>query len=162
MGVSANPAQFVAKLQRATANMQAADRAAVRAAALAATTVIRGEVRQAVPSGRLSGVGRKGTRVSVGFNVRGTTNPTALITARGPLHLVENDTSPHQIPKERTARSRRASKRIRLADGSVRGTVQHPGTRGKKPFAKGKQKAQAPARAAFQGVVADSIRKAFN
>lgn len=160
MGASRSPAELVRKLENAARSVESAGRAGVRSAALAATTVIRHEVAAVVPSGRLSGVGKSGAKVSVGFDVKGTTNPTALIRARGPLHLVENKTKPHPItPKRRRGGAGKVG--LRLKDGNVRSAVNHPGTKGQRPFAKGTAKAGPPAAAAFNAAIRGSMVRSF-
>lgn len=155
MGTSRNPAEFAAKLARLPDAVKRAEKAGVRAAALAATTIIRQNVNAVVPGGKLRGVGKAGAKVGVGFDVKGTNNPTALVSARGPLQLVESPTKPHVEPKPGGKRR----KALRLADGQVRARVQHPGTKGQKPFAKGRERAIVPAALAFNAEVRSTIRK---
>jgi hypothetical protein len=57
--------------------------------------------------------------------------------ATGPLHLVENSTGAHTIPRA-GGRRRRKRKVLMFSDGEFRRSVEHPGTKGQKPFAKGK------------------------
>lgn len=135
--------------------LQAAQTRGIRQGALAVTTAIRAEIRADTGDMRLSGVGRRGARVGARFDVKGTVNPTAIVTATGPLHLIERSTQPHPI----TPRGRRVSKRwqnaaakgkadpskpIYLAgakalhfDGRFSMSAQHPGTGAKRPFARG-------------------------
>lgn len=82
---------------------------------------------------RLSGVGRSGARLGVGFDVKGETSPTALLRWRGPAHLVNNPTRAHEI----AARRRRGSGAVlKLPDGYAP-KVPHPGTAGKHFFEAG-------------------------
>ena len=122
--------------------LQRAQVQGVRKSALLVTTAIRSEIRAATGDNRLSGVGARGARVGAQFDVKGTTNPTAIITAKGPLHLVERDTSPHLI----IPRGRRVGKRgrrlkggqvLHMSGGGFATSAEHPGTSGKHPFEKG-------------------------
>ena len=139
MGTSNSVAEFVGKIDQAGKAIQKVNRDAVNDAALAGKRIIEGSIRTVVPDMNMSGVG-KGAKVGVRYDIKGSRNPTALMRATGPLHLVENSTGAHTIPR---AASRRRGKRKRLAfpDGSVRRSVQHPGTKGQAPFAKGKKAA---------------------
>ena len=88
-------------------------------------------------------------RFSVGFNIKGTTNPTSLIRARGPWGLVENGAKPHSIPKRgqlarrsRLGRGGFSDRKAMPINGNFRYVVRnHPGTRGKQPFRKGLDRA---------------------
>ena len=107
--------------------------------------------------GRLSGVGKKGAKVGARYDVKGSTNPTALITATGPMQLIERDTKAHTIPKPR----RRGRKRYAVIDGHAYASAQHPGTRGKRPFEKGWRRAAPQAPAVFQAAVRDAVRRGW-
>ena len=125
----------------------------VRIAALAITNSIRDEIRSATGGDmRISGVGRRGARVGARFDIKGTQNPTAMIRAIGPLHLLERDTQPHLIKP----RSRRGAKALAIGDGFA-ASVEHPGTRGKHPFQRGFDRKQAE----VPGIVQAEIRKAM-
>lgn len=151
MGVSRSPAELAAKLESfGKVHLSAAQREGVRKGALLVTTAVRRELARAVPSGRLRNVGKRGARVSVGFDApKSLSNPVALVRMRGPAHLVENPTAPHRIaPRKRGARAlRNAAARgerstnrraLRFPDGEMRASVQHPGIkRGKQPFKRG-------------------------
>jgi len=123
---------------RLPGELQKAQRRGVQQSALVVTRSIRQQVQNATGGdSRLSGVGRRGARVGVRYEVKGTTNPTALIRATGPMHLLEHNTAPHMIqPKRKKIRA------LRLANGSFAAHVRHPGTRAKVPFEKGYLKAR--------------------
>lgn len=130
----------------------------IRAGALAVTRSIRAETAQATGGdSRLSGVGRRGARVGARYDVKGVTNPTALIRATGPFQLIEHDTSAHPIRPRR----RRRGGRLRLADGSFRAGVRHPGTRAKRPFARGVTRAQSEPGKALDRAVQDAIKRSL-
>lgn len=159
----ASPEAFADKMGRLANDLRKSQREFVTESALAATTVYRAAIRGAVPSGRLRNVGRSGATVGVGFDVRGQVNPVAKIRARGPLQLVEWATRPHRIIPRASRRSagigglgssraRRqslydylfgggggiggAALRLPEARGRspFRGVVDHPGSRGKRPW----------------------------
>lgn len=80
------------------------------------------------PGGLIRGVGRKGSKWRVRYDVKGYQNPVGIIRMYGAVHLVNNDTAAHEIAPRR----RKAMKFP--SGGFARGPVQHPGTRGKKFF----------------------------
>jgi len=115
-------------------------------------------------TGKFVGVRPATHRLTVGFNVKGTYNPTALLVARGPWGLIEYGAAPHEITanlgklnyeKGRGKRARASRQRdldiaygarglfsgvkpLRLPYGEPRYRVyNHPGTKGKHPFRKG-------------------------
>jgi hypothetical protein len=115
----------------------------------------------------MSNVGKQagGARLGVRYNIKGVTNPTALLIATGPWGLVEYDVGPHMITPRldrigakgisRADRTRmvrqRELNRVFGARGTYRGKqamptgvgvgfayrVNHPGTTAKKPFRTG-------------------------
>lgn len=141
-------------------DLQRSQREMVGEAALAATNVYRGSIRAAAPSGRLRNVGARGAAVGAGYDVVGQVNPVAKIRARGPIQLLEWETKPHRIiPKASrrlggtrgfTARQRQqslygylfgggggyGSAALAMPDGKYRNAVNHPGTSGKRPWAR--------------------------
>ena len=131
-----------------TVGLPVGARQGVEAAALVVTTAARASI--AAGSGGdsyLSNVG-SGARVGARYDIKGTQNPTALIRATGPLHLLDNPTSPHRITaKQRRGRRRNRDFRSRFyttvnMSGATplrtpygpRYNVWHPGTRGKRTF----------------------------
>jgi hypothetical protein len=138
--------------------LQAAEQRGVRKSALLVTRGIRDEVRAATGDNRLSGVGRRGARVGAKYDVSGGTNPTAVIRATGPLHLIDRDTDPHTI----APRKRRGAKALRLANGSFAASVRHPGTRGKHVWGKGIGKTRAGTRRVFANEIHTAMVKAIS
>lgn len=133
-------------------------RRGVQQAALYVTTEIRKNIRIATGGDMwMSGVGRRGARVGAGYDIKGTVNPTAFIKAKGPLHLLERDTSPHVIPRKR----RYGRKRYAAFGGNVYSWVQHPGTRGKHPFERGWKTARAKTPEIFQKEIHDAVKKVW-
>lgn len=139
MGTSRSTAEFVGKINRAGDAFRKAERDALNEAAFAGKKIIEGSIRSVVPDLRMS-MGGRNAKVGVRYDIKGTRNPSALMRATGPLHLVENDTSPRVIPKAR--RRRGARKMLRLPDGGIRRSVNHPGTKGQQPFAEGRKAAE--------------------
>lgn len=168
-------AKFHAKTRRyATAWQQANVRAVQQAALTTKNSVL------ALTPKTLSGVGKRGARLGVSYNVRGFYgNPTALVRATGPFHLIERDTAPHQIPRtassrriklesgrlsakrELTGRTLSGRKRLRLPGGWVMGPVSHPGTKGKHPFERGVNRAEPLTRQVFRRAHTTALARTF-
>jgi hypothetical protein len=155
MGTSRSAAELNKKMQDIATTIPRATRAGVTQASQAAkeTIIAVAASRGVSRSSRIAG-----GKWSVGYNVKGTTNPTSLIRIRGPFHLVESNTRAHEIKARRApgSRSRRRGKRALAFDGVVRTRVQHPGTRGKHIFRDAKQRImkQTPP-AVFKHILAD-------
>lgn len=137
--------------------LQKAQRVGVGRAALHVTREIRQEIRVATGGDmRLSNVGARGARLNARFDVRGTVNPTALIRATGPMQLIEYDTKPHEIRPRR----RRGTKVLKLPNGYVP-KVRHPGTRGKRPFARGAERGALRSAEKFNEAIEQAMRRTF-
>jgi hypothetical protein len=152
----------------------------VNAAALKVTTEIRDATRRDTGGdSRLSGVGKSGARLGARYKVYGGDNQTAYISATGPYHLLERNTSPHLISAGRrlsrkwqnaVARGRISAdsdriytrgKRALKFNGRFASNVEHPGTRGKHTFERAWKRAAPKAPEIFQREVAASLRKAW-
>lgn len=106
-----------------------ANRIAVNRSALAITADVRAAILASTGDSRLSGVGRSGAKVGARYDVKGAGNPTALIRATGPLHLIERPTSAHPI-RPRARRRRRSTRPPALVvNGHPYASVDHPGSR---------------------------------
>ena len=145
MGKSTSVAQFSGKIQKAGANLKAAQKPAIEREALAAKKYMQTAARMAAGADmRLSGM--KGRKLDVGYQSHGT---KATVFARGPWGLTEFGAGPHIISSRRGGGSRR-SRSTRLSafgpsigrGGRVRGAInipgigwrlyaRHPGTKGK-------------------------------
>lgn len=151
--------QFVRKMDRTAVELARADRVAVERAAFTMKQYTLASLRRAAPSGRLRGVGKKGARLGVRYDVKGQRNPVALVRATGPWQFIENDTKAHQIPK---ARGRRARKRYAVTPYGVFARVNHPGTKGKHPWrlgvAAGTPRAEREVRSSVTGALARGLR----
>jgi hypothetical protein len=148
-------ADLAASAARMPAELQKAQRRGVQQAALLTTRTIRAEIRAATGGDmRLSGVGRRGARVGARYDIKGVENPTALITATGPLHLIERPTRPHLItPKRRKA--------LRFKDGSFSMSAESRGTRGRQPFGRGVKKAAPQTGALFDREIQKAIARGW-
>lgn len=132
-------------------------RKGVNEAALTVTLSTRAEIATATKgSNRLSGVGLRGAKVGAGFDVKGTQNPTALIRARGPLHLIERDTKAHVVAPRRKQALFGAG-----FDHPVSHPIRTPGTKGKHPFEKGVDRAIPVAEAIVHRAVLNAYTQAF-
>ena len=88
-----------------------------------------------IASASAAGLGAPGSTLGKGrrkwnvrYRVRGFETVVGTVSYSGPVHLMNNDTAPHEIAPRR-------KKALAFPDGNVRlGPVQHPGTRGKKFF----------------------------
>jgi hypothetical protein len=131
-----SPADAAKKMRQTADALREAKRDAVKAAALSATTIIRAEIKQAAPSGRLT---PRQVRVGAGYQVYGTdAAPYAEIRPRGPIGLIEGDIKAHDIRPRSRRKPKAGSKRTALAiGGNFRAVVRHPGTKGKHPWEKG-------------------------
>lgn len=114
-----------------------ANRVGVEKACLAGKNVMLANMTAALGGNRLSGVGKKGARVGVRYDVVGYQNPVGIIKYTGPVHLANSGTQPHEIePRSRqtTAKGnrRRGSAKALTVGQDFYARVHHPGTRGKK------------------------------
>lgn len=143
MGVSSSPEALVAKLTACATAYADLDRTLV----VEAAALQRRAVLAAAPAS-LRGVGKRGAKLSVSTNYGGSgASPQALVFAKGPWQLIERDTSPHQIPRQRRSATFEGVFGHAVIPGGaeggthgkrgVRTRVQHPGTKGKHPWQKG-------------------------
>lgn len=132
-----------------------AERTSVGQAALKAKTIHVGFLRQATGGDlRMSGVGRNGTRVNARYDTTRAGN--AVVYARGPVHLLERPSKPHEIivrSKQRRRRSYSGAKALGVPGRPV-AKVQHPGVRNpKRPWSRGA--------AAARPVIERTIRRQY-
>lgn len=153
------PEEWARRANGFAGGLQETQRKAVGAAAFAAKKEIATEVRKVVGADmRLTGVGKRGAKLSVYYNVVGYKNPTATIAMRGPVHLVERPTKPHRVPRVR----KRGRKRVVVIPGvGVRASANHPGTHGQYPFKKGTERGKPKAVAAFNDTIVREFRGTF-
>lgn len=151
-------AQFLAKTAKMGTELGTLEHRMAEIAALAVKKSVQTQLQAAgVDNGRLRGVGKKGAKIGVRYDFGGRT--TALVRATGPFHLIERTNKAHLIPKQRGARAR---KRIVVIPGvGVRAYANHPGSKGKHPWAKGVV-AAIPVQQKAQGLaLAAALRKAY-
>lgn len=149
---------LAASAARTAEAIPVAQKRGVQKAALFVTTTIRSEIRSATGDMRLSGAGRRGARVGAKYDIKGTRNPTALISATGPLHLIERDTQPHDVPRSRSRGRRRY---VAFGGGVYSRATASGGSRGKHPFEKGWKRAGPQTPEIFQREVREAVRKAW-
>lgn len=124
--MSASAADLANRLTRTGNAIGNAPRSAVTKACQAGKAVMLGALTSAVGGTRLRGVGASGARVGVRYRVFGpASSTTGILQYTGPVHLVNNATSPHTIePRRRKALS--PASRAWVAT-----RAEHPGTRGR-------------------------------
>lgn len=153
---SSPSAQVARRMSKLAREVREAEKTAVNRASLEAKTVHLAELHKVVPSGRLRNVGRSGTRLGVRYDVKGATNPTALLRATGPWHLVENPIQAHTI-KVRTRRRGGVRAKALATPYGPRMSVQHPGVnRTSGPWKRGAQKARPLVVKRVQGAFSDA------
>jgi hypothetical protein len=169
MGTS-TPAGFAVKSRKMAGELGRLDTTTVKIAALAVKTSVLGQLQVAgVKDGKLRGVGKRGAKIGVSSTVAGH---TAVVKATGPFHLIERATKPHRIGHG----TRSATSGLPLVDRSgqdikrkvvvipgvgVRAWADHPGTKGKYPWAKGVTAAQPAIAKANQVAVRQAMVNAF-
>lgn len=179
--VGASISKRMGKLER---EVRGAQRAAVNRASLELKKATEAEIKRIAPSMRMSGVGRKrgGARVGVRYDIKGKDNPTSIVKAYGPLHLLERDTKAHPIfVRAETARGRGSARInlerrlgqafggvgayrfgvLKLAEGVFRRIVQHPGTSGQKPYEKGIERGTPKALKELHGSMSNAVKRGF-
>lgn len=166
MGTSHTTEALAAKLLAAAEAYRVMDVTVVREAAQVTKTTVK-----AGAPARLRGVGKSGAKLDVRYNLStaGDT-PAALVFASGPWPLIERDTQPHQIPRQRSSASfvgvfghaviPGGAEGGVHGRGGVRTRVQHPGTRGQRPWAKGVERARPVVSRMFQ-VQGESVLRAL-
>lgn len=155
------PAQAARKFSRLAADIPTMRQKALVASAQVMKQSAQGTLRIAAPRGQLN-VGKRGARVGVRYDQ--PTPNTALVRMTGPAHLLESDTKPHRIPREKVGRgrARRAnSKLISIPGVGVRAYANHPGTKGKHPWAKGVAIGKQRVDGATKKVLVDTMRRVF-
>lgn len=158
MGTSRNPAEMVLKIKSLATTTERRSRLAVEEGALAAKTIM---LASAAAKGLNPSSTLAGKKWNVRYDVKGTTNPTALVRYTGPFHLFDNPTKAHEIRPHQfrgtRGKGRRAQKGAALLaafgldardggalkiGGNFRPAVNHPGTPGARSFPAAKLIAQ--------------------
>lgn len=148
---------FLHKTTKMGGELQRLEQRTVLIAAMAVKKSVQAQLAAAgVQNGKLRGVGKRGAKVGVRYDMAGK---KALVRATGPFQLIERDTKAHQIPRARGARAR---KRYAVIPGvGVRAYANHPGTKGKHPWAKGVVAAIPVAEKAGGLALGQAIAKAY-
>lgn len=189
MPSSKTVSEFAVKIQQVGTAIQRSQKDAVMRASMVVKNSIEGELVRAVGRDQaMSNLRRRPTskpaRLTVGFNMKGTTNPTSLLIARGPWGLVEYGAPPHKITPRvaktgtgkgmsKEARKRAIRQReLNLAFGArgaysglspmpikstFRYVVNHPGSRAKQPFRRGLESSRVRAIQEMQFTVSRSV-----
>jgi len=159
-------ARDLADLARSAANMpaelQKAQRSGVFKAAMHTKKMIRAEIVSAVGADRKMSNVRGKAKLDAGFDIKGTTNPTALIKARGHYFgWVEFGTQDHAIRARGSKFTRRGNRRpgarALTTPGGMYSRVWVRGMEPKRPFEKGWKRAAPETPLIFQR----EVRAAF-
>ncbi len=152
------PAQFALRARSFANELPKLERRTVEAAAAMVKSTAVSELRRAAGADlRLSGVGKRGARIGARYD-RGKSTSTAIVRALGPVQLVESNTKPHRVPKKRT----RGRRRVVVIPGvGVRASANHPGTRGKHPWARAMDRAIPKVPAVMSAETSKTLRGHF-
>ena len=141
-------ADLAKSASRTAEELGKAQRTGVFKAALHTKKLIEVELVRAVGADKRMSNARGRGKLSVGFDVKGSTNPTALIKPRGPIYQwrwLEDGTKDHAIrargSKLTKRGNRRPGARALTAPGGLYSRVWVRGMEPKKPWDKGKRKA---------------------
>jgi hypothetical protein len=187
--VSHTSTDLAARIQQIGMAAQRSQKDAVYRASMTLKRSIESELTRAVGgdhemSNLMKRNGTPPKQMTLGFNVKGTLNPTALLVARGPWGLIEHGAKPHPIFPRLGAITGRGATRARrqrqLAqafggrgvysgvrpmpiNGDFRYSVRrHPGFKGKLPFNRGLERAKPQAikelHATVHSAVVDVVR----
>jgi hypothetical protein len=171
MGVSKSGKQLGRKFQRTIDDFDDLTLAQVKEA----SQIIKTEVTRRAPK-KLSGVGKRGARIGVRYNVDrfgDAFEAKSLVFATGPFHLIERPTEAHRIPKAEVGRGRRrrantalivvpgAQQSGRRGPRGVRRFAHVKGTKGKYPWRRGNAAAEDDVRRVLTSKTATVIRRNF-
>ena len=163
MGTSSSAAQLASKLGRAARGIEGATRDGVREAGIVSKAIFV----ESLPTRSMSGAGRRGgVKLGATFrNPSSKTNPTTIVKYTGPVHLLNNATKRHVIGGRglRVAKSGRklSGKKALAFNGVVRGSVNHPGTKGQKFAGAAIRKAAAASAAQVRMAEVRALRRVF-
>jgi len=157
MGVSRSPAELSRKIGRLAVEYQSLPTTLVKESSQIVKTAIVGLLVPATGGdSRLSGVGKKGARVGVGYTIIGTgVDARSRVYATGPFQLVERDTKAGPRPHKR----RRGRGKNRFI-GPIRSGY-HPGTQGKHPWQRGIIAAEPPVTLLFRNRATLPLKRVF-
>jgi hypothetical protein len=153
LGTSRSWGELAGKMQRAAVGVADVPREATGRASLVAKRAL-----EAAAPKRLRGVGKKGAKLGVRYNVGNyPSGAQSLIYATGPWQLIEADTRPHRIPRQRGRRRRY----VVIPGVGVRASAQHPGTKGKHPWEKTTTALRPVLPRIYEAEVVSAFRKVF-
>lgn len=136
--LSQMPRDIAKRLDKIEADLERSRRATMRAAGQAAKeaqlSVMRADAGGDLTLSRV----RSGRGAKIGARYDFTPDGNVLVKAVGPVPLIANPSKAHVIPRQN---ARRGRKRLRLRDGSIRLAVEHPGTKGKDTWNRGRRDA---------------------
>lgn len=110
--MAANAAQLAKKLTALAGSMQEGRRTSVMDAALVAKDTFNDGLRHV---GVHPGTGR--LRIGAAFNIKGTSNPTALVSYKGPAHWFEYGTKDHVVVSKKLGGSRQSRTQLVPGEG---------------------------------------------
>lgn len=154
------PAQAARKFHRLAIDVQHMDQKVLVESAKTIKASVNRTLLVAAPRRRLN-VGKGGAKVGVRYDLE---PKKAVVRMTGPAHLLENPTKKHRIPRGTAGRGKRqrANKKVIYIPGiGVRAWAEHPGTEGKKPWARGLAHAKPRLDGIGGKVMSDTVRKVF-
>lgn len=155
MGTSTSWAELDGKLAAFARDVSDLPKGQVGRAALATKKSV-----QAFMPARLRGVGKRGAPLRVRYVESGSGDASsATVFVTGPAQLIERDTQAHRIPRQRGPRARQ--RLIVIPNVGVRASANHPGTKGKHPWARGVGVALPLIRREFDASGALALRRHF-
>lgn len=153
MAVSPSALSAIKRLERIPVAITSGTHAGVVAAAEVLRASAQAELDKVTTGGRLRGVGRRGTKVSVKVVVTG---PVGRVYAAGRgFQFIERDVQPHPIDP------RPGHSQIMRTPYGPRPRVESPGSHGKHPFEKGVVAGLSLAGAAMEAKLTKSIASAL-
>lgn len=166
MGTSKSGAELAKKLFNAGHSVERATEMGLKAGGqLVKITALAQLAAAGAGSGRMSGVGKNGAPIGVGYDILKASNGEAAVRVKVKgkgAHLLERDTKAHTInPKKRRGGAKGGKGAVRLADGSFRRSVRHPGTRGKHPWEKALNQSLPQVPKTIQQQISSALAKAF-
>jgi hypothetical protein len=158
--ISHLPGDLKRRVDRIESAIDKSARDSIRSAALVAKG-IQLDVMKSDAGGdlRLSRVrSGKGAAIGVRFDMRGTgRTSSAEVKATGPLPLLANPIEAHRIPKS----GGRRRKVLAIPGVGVRASANHPGTRGKDTWNRGREKAEPKVRTVIAKNTDRAVKQAF-
>lgn len=156
-----SPTQAARKFHRLAVDVKTMDsQIAVRGAQVIKREV-EAQLLRVAPKRHLN-VGKRGAKVGVRYE---TLPPAkAQVRATGPFHLLESDTKKHRVPRTTRGRGRVRKANVKpifIPGVGVRAWAQHPGTRGRHPWARGVAVGVPLAEKAGHDVLVKTVRGVF-